>query len=77
MPPRPSFTLRSSSPALTTSFSMRSFMAATSRSTLSLIERGYRNGWIISRNSAASAASPATPRALINIIRSQVWPHCA
>ena len=33
---------------------MRSFIATTSRSTLSLMERGYRNGWIISRNSAAS-----------------------
>ena len=45
--------------------------------TLSLMDRGYRNGWISSRNSAPSVSSPATPRALISIIRSQVWPHCA
>ena len=43
----------------------------------SLTARGYRNGWTISRNSEAKEGSPATGRALINIIRSQVWPHCA
>ena len=31
--------------------------------------------WLNLRRLASMAESPATPRALINIIRSQVWPH--
>ena len=52
-------------------------LAVTDDLTLAFSERGKRNGWIISANSCPSISSPATHRALINIMRSQVCPHCA
>src|ERR1039458_8617327 len=59
MPPRPNFTLRSSSSPPTTSFSIRSFTAAVSRKMFWLIKGGNRNGWMLSRNSLASPSPPA------------------